>query len=182
MSTPAQADRLHLTERRLDLYPHQTLLFSEVKYEDPVPIFQQEAEPTKIDTNSVIVAISGISHPEEFFAYVERGFSRVVTLPYADHHHYSRRNVTTWENILSDYMVRGVEVVFLCTDKDAVKIFELENYMSVALRQRFLRLPIQVRFKSHGEERMRKLILDHIAQFTRTHAQQEEQEGDEDKQ
>ena len=170
------------TERRLDLYPHQTLLFSEVKYEDPVPIFQQEAEPTKIDTNSVIVAISGISHPEEFFAYVERGFSRVVTLPYADHHHYSRRNVTTWENILSDYMVRGVEVVFLCTDKDAVKIFELENYMSAELRQRFLRLPIQVRFKSHGEERMRKLILDHIAQFTRTHAQQKEQEGDEDKQ
>ena len=169
------------TERRLDLYPHQRLLFSEVKYEDPVPIFRRNAEATKIDTNAVVIALSGISHPEEFFAYVERGFSRVVTLPYADHHHYSRRNVTTWENILTDYLARGVEVVFLCTDKDAVKIYELESYMSRELRERFLRLPIQVRFKSHGEEDLRKLVLEHIAQFTRTQAQEEEHKEEEEK-
>ena len=169
------------TERRLDLYPHQKLLFSEVKYEDPVPIFQRDADPTKIDTNAVVIAISGISHPEEFFAYVERGFSRVVTLPYRDHHHYSRRNVTTWENILTDYLVRGSEVVFLCTDKDAVKIFELESYMSPELRERFLRLPIQVRFRSHGEEDLRELVMSHIAQFTSEQAQKEEQEGNEEK-
>lgn len=159
------------TERRLDLYPHQKLLFSEVKYDDPVPIFQRDAAPTKIDTNAVIIAISGISHPEEFFAYVERGFSRVVTLPYVDHHHYSRRNVTTWENILTDHLTRGMEVVFLCTDKDAVKIFELEPYMSGELRKRFLRLPIQVRFKGQGEQELRQLVLGHIAQFTRRQLQ-----------
>ena len=58
------------TERKLDLYPHQKLLFSEVKYEDPVPIFRRDAEATKIDTNAVVIALSGISHPEEFFAYL----------------------------------------------------------------------------------------------------------------
>lgn len=169
------------TERRLDLYPHQRLFFSEVKYDSPVPIFRRDAEPTKIDTNAVVVAISGISHPEEFFAYVERGFSRVVTLPYGDHHHYSRRNVTTWENILTDYLARGAEVVFLCTDKDAVKIFELESYMSRELRERFLRLPIRVHFKSHGEEDLRALVMNHIAQFTSEQAQKEEHKGNEEK-
>lgn len=169
------------TERRLDLYPHQKLLFSEVKYDNPVPIFRRDTQAIKIDTNAVVIALSGISHPEEFFAYVERGFSRVVTLHYADHHHYSRRNVTTWENILTDYQARGVEVVFLCTDKDAVKIYELESYMSSELRERFLRLPIQVRFKSHGEEDLRKLVLEHIAQFTRTQSQEEEHKEEEEK-
>jgi tetraacyldisaccharide 4'-kinase len=153
------------TERRLDLYPHQMLLFSEVIYDDPVPIFGQDIQPTKIDTNAVVVAVSGISHPEEFFDYLRRGFSRVTTLPYSDHHRYSIRNVTTWENILTDYMIRGAEVVFLCTDKDAVKIYELESYMSEELRKRFLRLPIQMRFKSHGEERMREAVLEHIVHF-----------------
>ena len=36
------------TERKLDLYPHQKLFFSEVKYDNPVPIFRRDAEPTKI--------------------------------------------------------------------------------------------------------------------------------------
>ena len=74
-----------------------------------------------------------------------------------------------------------MEVVFLCTDKDAVKIYELESYMSSELRERFLRLPIQVRFKSHGEEDLRKLVLEHIAQFTRTQSQEEEHKEEEEK-
>ena len=82
---------------------------------------------------------------------------------------------------MTDYLARGAEVVFLCTDKDAVKIFELESYMSRELRERFLRLPIRVHFKSHGEEDLRALVMNHIAQFTSEQAQKEEHKGNEEK-
>ena len=53
--------------------------------------------------------------------------------------------------------------------------------MSPELRERFLRLPIQVRFRSHGEEDLRELVMSHIAQFTSEQAQKEEQEENEEK-
>ena len=53
--------------------------------------------------------------------------------------------------------------------------------MSRELRERFLRLPIQVRFRAHGEEDLRELVMNHIAQFTSEQAQKEEQEGNEEK-
>lgn len=154
-----------LTERNLNLYPYQDLLFSEVMYDAPLPIFSRDPQPVEISINSVIIAIAGIAQPDEFFDNLKDRYSRVITFPYRDHHSYTHDDLTTWENILTDLQLQHKEVVFVCTDKDAVKIEGLRRWISQDLQHRFLHLPIKVRFKKQGEERLRRRIFQHIATF-----------------
>jgi tetraacyldisaccharide 4'-kinase len=71
------------------------------------------------DSNDPVVAIAGIAHPARFFdALRDAGFNLVRTLPFADHHVYTARDLQT----MSDALTASGATAILTTEKDAVKL------------------------------------------------------------
>lgn len=79
--------------------------------------------PPGPDPKGPVVAVAGIAHPQRFFdALRDSGFSVSRTLPFADHHLYTRRDIQAMSDALSESGAMAV----VTTEKDAVKLDALQ--------------------------------------------------------
>jgi tetraacyldisaccharide 4'-kinase len=85
-----------------------------------------------------VLAVAGIANPDRFVASLkEAGWNVVEAMTFADHHHYSQRDVAA---IASTVQKSGATAVFT-TDKDAVR-FEALGELPFAL----YRVPLKIAF------------------------------------
>jgi len=84
------------------------------------------------------MALAGIAHPDRFIAALKQdGWNVVDAITFADHHRYSRRDIT---RVAERVQSSGAEAV-LTTDKDAVRL-EAIDHIPFAL----YRVPLTVAF------------------------------------
>lgn len=139
--------------RELSLFPHQEILFSEIKYGNIYPLFSSAPSFSEvISPSSSVVALCGIANPTYFFSYVRGRFARSHTLSYGDHHLFDERDIRDWENLLSQELSIGSSCFFICTEKDAVKLADLQDKISVELQNRLYILPIEMRFRNDSSD------------------------------
>lgn len=142
-----------LFRRELELFPHQEILFSEIKYGAIYPLFPTATEFSSVFEPSMsIMAICGIANPHYFASHIKGRFARSHVLSYSDHHPFGRRDIRDWENILSRELAQGNTCLFICTEKDAVKLMDAEAYISEELRQRIYVLPVEMRLRNDSSD------------------------------
>ncbi|XP_060149190.1 tetraacyldisaccharide 4'-kinase-like [Globicephala melas] len=149
---------LVLFERCLDLYKYQHLYFSGIEYQEPRPILSLRAKepmrPTiELNKRSKVIAVSGIAVPTPFIEYLKETYSYVDSRCFSDHHNFSRKELTE----LNEYyhslkMVVTDELYFICTEKDAVRLSALKDYIDEELLQHFYYLPITITLDNKEEE------------------------------
>ncbi len=143
---------LRIIERNLELYPHQSLLFAETQTSPIKPVFI--GAPRLVNDKTEVIAIAGIAHPEYFYKKLEGAYNLLDKIEFPDHYSFKKKDLRRIEKIALDYP----NAIFIMTQKDAVRIEEQEELLSVDLRNRMFYIPIQTVFSEDKEELLRKKI------------------------
>jgi len=89
------------------------IFFSGVSYDPPVPFGDGNSVPTEV------ILVSGLADASQFESYAKSNFDVLHHFKFGDHHHYSRRDLTTLARF---YEAQKGKPAFLTTEKDMVKL------------------------------------------------------------
>lgn len=98
-----------------------------------------------------VIALSAIANPDSFVAFCREYSNNVTKLSYRDHYEYSGEDIERFKRMLDD------DTVFICTEKDAVK---LAQFGSLIPENKFFVLPIEIQFLFHEEAKFKKVVMD----------------------
>mgnify|MGYP001163904906 FL=1 len=126
---------LHIEKSRKYVDENIPILFSYLEYEKPEKLFGEKI------TDNVLI-LSSIAYPDEFYNYVKSKYSVVDTFKFADHHTYSRNDIS---NILKKI---DKSITLFTTEKDAVKLCEFGELLS---SYNVYYIPIKMKFLSDSK-------------------------------
>ncbi len=152
-----------LFERRLDLYKYQHLYFSSISYLAPRPLLSigqaKDTQAVHLDKHSSVFAVSGIARPEIFIEEIKQSYTFIAQRCFTDHHNFTRKELEelneTYANLNAELTK---ELYFVCTEKDAVRLFGLKDYLSKELLEHFYYLPIAISMDGNRDNEFNTLI------------------------
>lgn len=154
-----------LMERSLELFSHQKMFFSSLRYLPPRMLESlyatgKEQQIIHIPRNASLLLITGIARPEPFEAYLSSRYEVLERRIYPDHHYFSKSDIEE----LNDTFRRLREAVSrplyaICTEKDAVRLWELREQLSTDLLEHLYYLPIKIEVMGNAIELDRQILL-----------------------
>lgn len=165
--TPENIKPIEMREyaNKLDVKFGQHLFFTTMRYGELLPIFPEKSGAQK-DADwfralaAGILLISGIANPRGLRAYAESISSQVVELNYPDHHRYTLKDIEKIMQLTVDLANTNPEVLILTTEKDAVKLKELQFPENV--KGLMFAIPIRVEFLNGDKENFDKQIYNYV--------------------
>lgn len=140
-----------IIKRNLNLYPHQRIYFSRIKYQplrSLLSLMGRDADdalpltPPKL--GSPIVQLSGIARVEPFAAQLRKHYHVIGEWTYPDHHRFSERDVADWVGQTATLSRVQPEWCIICTEKDAMRLVDIAPHIPHDLLSRIYYLPIGV--------------------------------------
>ena len=130
----------------------QTLLFTGIGYEHPMPVFD-DADPRYVYSHKLVL-FSGIADDTPLRNYLSDSYSITEHVRFPDHHRYTRADVRKLKATLK----RNPTAAFATTEKDAQRLRDLQK-MPRELRERMFYIPISVTF---ADDRERAALLEKL--------------------
>lgn len=155
---------LRIITKSLNLYPYQTLYFTTLTYDDPVPVFSPKvqlkiAQVLLKEQNYAILALSGIASPQPFEDYLKGYKKELVSLRFPDHRYFSQKDFDKIEKRFNE--ISNPNKIIITTEKDAVRIRNNPAFPKT-LRNRIYYIPLSVSFMLNQEESFNKQIYDYV--------------------
>ncbi len=150
--------------RKLALQPEQELFFTTYAYGTPEPVFpakKRKEVPTFKQirkSHAGILLVSGVANPQPVLQFLQKILKVQETLFFADHHEFTNFDIHSIS--LRFHSIPAIEKYIMVTEKDAVKIRELD--MDEQLKKVFLYIPVEVQFLARGEKPFYKRIDKYI--------------------
>ena len=165
--TPGDIKPIEMREyaNRLDLHIGQHLFFTKMVFEDLHAVFPLKSQPLKnadwFRTNDTgILLISGIANPRGLRAYAESIRKDVRELKFPDHHRYTLKDIEKIMQLTVILAKAHPNVLILTTEKDAVKLRELDLPENV--KSLIYAVPIRVEFLNGDKENFDKQISNYV--------------------
>jgi tetraacyldisaccharide 4'-kinase len=136
-----------------------------MQYGDLVPLFpgkteeQRDAEWYRAKKAGILM-VSGIANPKGLRSYVETISENIVELNFPDHHRYTLKDIARIKQLAMELEETHGEVLILTTEKDAVKLRELDFPEKV--RSFMHAVPIEVHFLNGEGENFDKQIHNYV--------------------
>ncbi len=138
---------LREVKENLDLYPAQSLFFSNIRYADPVPVFPvrspQLPSLTWLQPEDTLLCVTGIANAKPLVKYLRRFNANVKVIHYDDHHYFTRADFDYIFNIFEG--LEGRRKFIITTEKDSVRILN-NAYYPPTMRDCIFYIPIRVGF------------------------------------
>ena len=153
---------IRVINKRLNLYPYQTIYFTTLKYDEPVPVFATHAQPIPFDElakNGTILALSGIASPLPFEQALSLLSHEVIPIRFPDHHYFSENDFKRIEKRF--YEIPNPQKVIVTTEKDAVRIKQDARFPEL-LKSRIYYLPVAIEFLLDKENVFNKQINNYV--------------------
>jgi len=151
--------------QKLGLDPAQDLFFTSYAYGSPEAVFPLKKRNKDIPTfkqlrksHAGMMLVSGIANPQPVLQFLQKIVKVHGSLFFPDHHEFT--NLDIHHISVRFHSIPGNEKYIMVTEKDAVKIRELE--MDEQLKKVFLYLPVEVQFLARGENTFNKRINKYI--------------------
>lgn len=151
-----------ITRRRIieDLKPraHQTVLFSYLKYGEPVSVC---GEPNDLSQSrySYILLFTGIANDYPLREFLERKCTQLIRLKFSDHHPYNEADITRIKSVFTD--IPSQKKAIFTTEKDMMRLKTPELLPLIKALPLFY-LPVEVDF--HGEDgaTFNRIVMDYV--------------------
>jgi len=145
-------------EERINPTKNQEIYFSTYLYEQPVPI-TEKAQCITLSSDTPIVLISGIAHPESLQKFVQKTYKNVICYHFPDHYVFKEQdlNKILWEN--EKTMEQGG--IILSTEKDVMRLVTGVTKKIISLHPLFA-LPIRVEILFDEKEKLIKKINSYV--------------------
>ncbi len=146
-----------LYERGLNLYPYQHLYFSSIEYQAPRPLLflgqETTDSPITIGKNDKVVAVSGIASPKPFVQQLEKAYTLIGQKHFPDHHNFTKKDIESLNTLYTELQAKADKAIFfVCTEKDAVRLHNLKEWLSPDLLEHLYYLPITISVGANKEE------------------------------
>lgn len=139
---------------------HQLVIFSHIRYTDPV--FMEPFEAFNIDKNTHVLLVTGIANPNSLTEKLKSKNINYSHLAYADHQQYGKKQLKqiakAWQEIESE------KKVVLTTEKDFVKLRDFGDWF-VTNEIPLASLPIEIGF----DEADRAAFIAKIEEYVKYH-------------
>ncbi len=132
---------MRLVRKSLDLYPYQSLYFTRMKPENPLPLFPDQVQKP-LNAGDPVLVLSGIANPTPFIRSLSPRFKVVGQRLFEDHHLYRMSDL---EELLEQLKQLPPDTKIMTTEKDAVKLTNRKR-IPVEIQRRLYYLPIRVHF------------------------------------
>lgn len=146
-----------VVRKYLNMYPYQSLYFSEVKSQKPRPIFKGVA-PEKITSENKVIALAGIANAEGFISGLSLGYEIVNKVIYPDHHSYQMRDLRALSELLKN---SDNQTVIVTTEKDAVKLTNAKQ-IPIEIQKSIYYVPIEMEIMDNQKpellEKLKKYV------------------------
>ena len=159
-----------LIDTKLNLPPYKPLIFTRMRYLDPIPVFNSPKVPrndvmTSYRNNGIpgsrVLLLTGIAQPQYLRDYVQSLGAEVTPLTFPDHHAFTEADVLNIERVFREQNCS----LILTTEKDAVRLRECAN-IPKQLIPFFFAQPIQVEFLGKDEQTFNNTILSYVRKST----------------
>lgn len=165
--TPSDIKPIEMREyvNKLQIQIGQNLFFTTMTYGTLRPLFPGMAKKAREkewfkEKETGILLISGIANPQGLRSYAETISSHILELKYSDHHSYSLKDIEQISHLSSELVNAHSEVLILTTEKDAVKLCELDFPENV--HALMYAVPIRVEFLNGDKENFDKQIFSYV--------------------
>lgn len=136
-----------MMKENLDLFPSQSLFFSNIQYSNPLPVFPiRNPELTTLamlGDDDLILGLTGIANAKPFVVYLKQFGTRLKVIHYDDHHNYTRDDFKYIFKIFDE--LEGRRKFIITTEKDAVRILT-NPYFPPTMQKYLYYIPIRVGF------------------------------------
>ena len=132
-----------LWERRLKISSNQKIVFTSIKYSDPVAIFE-EADNRYIYSKFLIL-LTAIANPKPLRYHLVNDYKIESSLGFSDHHNFTKRDgkgINNWARSNPNSLI-------MTTEKDAQRLRSLLT-LSQDVKKRLYYLPIEVTIVSEN--------------------------------
>lgn len=158
-----------ITRRRIleDIRPlsHQSVFFSYLKYDDPIPVFDNEYQvfPAKA---SYILLFSGIADDYFMREQLERICTELNVIRFADHHQYTLADLEMIQQRFLNLPTQ--KKVIITTEKDVMRLKtpELSNFLK---NLPLFYLPVEVELHGMDKQYFDKEIINYVKKNQRNH-------------
>ena len=134
-------------EKELMLKPEQRLFFAATAYNEPLPVFDVEADKRYLYSKSAVL-FSGIANDSHLREHIRGSFKVLDSLVFPDHCNFGRGAVRNINGLVAKY---PLSVIFT-TEKDSVRLAN-NRYLSNEVKKRLFYIPIETRILSSEKER-----------------------------
>ncbi len=165
--TPVDIKPIEMREfvNGLSLQIGQHLFFTTMSFGNLIPLFPGKAGYIR-DTDWYrekepgILLVSGVANPHGFRAYARSISKNTLELKFPDHHQYSLTDMEQITQKTAELSKGYSEVLILTTEKDAVKLRELDFPENI--RGFMFAVPIRVEFLNADKENFNKQIFGYV--------------------
>ncbi len=124
--------------KKLRLDPHQSLFFSQIAYQEPQPLYNDNAwQPVK-----EVLLVTGIAHPDPLKHYLETRYT-VTHLHYPDHHDFG--DADCHHIAATFHTLKEPSKAVVTTEKDAIRLLS-SSIKEILQELPIFYIPIQVSF------------------------------------
>ncbi len=140
--------------------PHQQIFFSKYEYENPYRIFTKEQG--KLNQESNVLLVCALANTDYLTEHLEQHAKRVRSLEFADHHFFSKYDMSRMLDIYTKWEVENK--VIITTEKDAARL-ELHKEFIQKHNIPIYVLPTYVSFLNEENELFDAKIKDFLLGF-----------------
>lgn len=148
---------------RMGLSLGQHLYFTSIRYDRLVPVYPgvpaQDLEMLRTNPGTVLL-VAGIASPRSLRRFAESVSGHTSEMFFSDHHRYTTRDLDRISERYRSLKEEGREVLVLTTEKDAVRLRELDPVPS--LREAFHAIRISVHFLNDDKNEFDQQILNYV--------------------
>lgn len=135
-----------IVERDLNLFPHQYMFFSKMKYHEPKHIdsfVDSTIVSSVIPNHAKILILAGIANPAPMIEYLEKRYEVEGELIFEDHKNFTPKNIRYIMDSYREYKEEGKDLYIITTEKDLVRINEVRDMFDQEVLKFMYYLPIE---------------------------------------
>ena len=169
--SPERIKPIELREyvNRMDLCIGQHLFFTTIRYDNLVPVYEdcpaRDAAWYKANAGGVLI-LSGIANPRAIRQYARSISTQISELTFPDHHRYKRKDLDRINMRFAELVQHWKEVLVLTTEKDAVKLRDLDP--DPAVRKAMHAVRIRVHFLNDDKDNFDQQIKRYVTSNKRS--------------
>lgn len=157
-TNPDRDERLSICGAN-NLKPSQKIFFTKVKYLQPLPVFEENANNRYIYSKEAYL-FTGISDDTSLILHLTDFYEKLYHKAFGDHHRFSRLDIHN----LNKFARNHPRTALVTTEKDAQRLRNARD-LSGNVRERLFYIPVEMDFFSEEErEEFSSLILSFIPQ------------------
>ncbi len=147
-------------------FPFQDLLFTSIRYKEPVSVFDPNnilSNRELLDKRPNVLLVCGIANPAPLISYTKKFAKTVEEIIFPDHYKF---NENDFHNIQTKFASLPKNSIILTTEKDATRLRELPN-IDKKTKKVFFYIPVGINFLGDDCEKFNERILNYVTKDKR---------------